>query len=119
MPSYPLALLYKKQLAAQACHHAAPLVLFLTTPARRHRQVEPPQTRNLFRMLDTLAQAAPDLAPIDKYGFAGLGILLVGYLLWQHRQVMERVAPVLERTSQVLERCARLLDDLERDRKGS
>lgn len=68
-------------------------------------------------MSDLLAQAGAELPGLaDRWGFAAVGIVLIVYLIWQHRQVMEKVGPALERTAIVLERVARMLEDLERER---
>ncbi len=67
-------------------------------------------------MIDLLplaqAEALPELA--DRWGFAAVGIVLIVYLIWQHRQVMEKIGPLLERTTTTLERVVRMLDDMER-----
>lgn len=72
-------------------------------------------------MLDLLAQTASDLSAFDKWGLAGLGIILTAYILWMNRLMFERIGPmlektngILERTSIILERVVGLLDDLER-----
>lgn len=61
-------------------------------------------------MLNLLAQTSdlPNLA--DRWGFAGLGIALVVYLLWQHRAMFERIAPTLEKTHAVLERTSLIME---------
>ncbi len=65
-------------------------------------------------MLNLLAQAGTELPGLaDKWGFAAVGLVLIMYLVYQHRQVMEKVAPMLEKTALVLERVANLLDDME------
>lgn len=72
-------------------------------------------------MIDLLAQTGSDLSAIDKWGFAGIGVLLTAYILWMNRLMFERIGPmlektngILERTSLILERVANLLDDIER-----
>lgn len=68
-------------------------------------------------MFDLLAQTGAELPGLaDKWGFAAVGLILIAYLVHQHRQVMERVAPMLEKTALVLERVANLLDDMEKER---
>lgn len=65
-------------------------------------------------MFELLAQTGAELPGLaDKWGFAAVGLVLIMYLVYQHRQVMERVAPMLEKTALVLERVANLLDDME------
>jgi hypothetical protein len=72
-------------------------------------------------MTELLVQTSGDLSAIDKWGFAGLGVLLTAYILWMNRLMLERIGPmlektngILERTSLILERVANLLDDIER-----
>lgn len=68
-------------------------------------------------MLDVLAQTGTELPGLaDRWGFAAVGIALIMYLMHQHRQVMEKVAPMLEKTAIVLERVAKMLDDMEHER---
>lgn len=64
-----------------------------------------------------IAQAGAELPGlVDRWGFAAVGIVLIIYIVWQNRLLMEKVGPLLERTSVVLERVARMLDDMERER---
>lgn len=63
-------------------------------------------------MLNPVAQA--ELTSLaDRWGFAAVGIVLVIYIVWQNRLMIEKVGPMLERTSVVLERVARMLEDIE------
>lgn len=61
-------------------------------------------------MLNLIAQATPDMSAVDKWGLAGLGIVLAAYLLWQHRVMFERIAPSLEKTNGVMERTSLIME---------
>lgn len=61
-------------------------------------------------MLNLIAQTAPDMSAVDKWGFAGIGIILIAYLLWQHRVMFERISPSLDKTNAVMERTSSIME---------